>query len=82
MGNTGGDNRVEFGTRLDHALWYESPKFGGGFQFNALFAPGQNRLQHQRQCRLGAIPIAPAATLLKRRELTKLPVTTARSATR
>ncbi len=43
MGNTGGDNRVEFGTRLDHALWYESPKFGGGFQFNALFAPGQNR---------------------------------------
>jgi predicted porin len=43
MGNTGGDNRVEFGTRLDHAIWYESPKFGGGFQFNALFAPGQNR---------------------------------------
>ncbi len=43
MGNTGGDNRVEFGTRLDHALWYESPVFGGGFQFNALFAPGQNR---------------------------------------
>src|SRR5579862_2884465 len=25
MGNTGGDNRVEFGTRVDHALWYESP---------------------------------------------------------
>ncbi|MDE2342664.1 MAG: hypothetical protein KGL63_04605, partial [Betaproteobacteria bacterium] len=22
MGNSGGDNRVEFGTRLDHALWY------------------------------------------------------------
>ncbi|MDR3468723.1 MAG: porin [Xanthobacteraceae bacterium] len=42
MGNTGGDNRVEFGTRLDHAIWYESPSIGG-FQLNALFAPGQNR---------------------------------------
>ena len=42
MGNTGGDNRVEFGTRLDHAIWYESPRFGGGFAFNFLFAPGQN----------------------------------------
>jgi predicted porin len=42
MGNTGGDNRVEFGTRIDHAVWYESPSWGG-FQFNALYAPGQNR---------------------------------------
>ncbi len=42
MGNTGGDNRVEFGTRLDHALWYESPKMGGFF-VNALVSPGQNR---------------------------------------
>jgi predicted porin len=42
MGNTGGDNRVEFGTRLDHSIWYESPVLGG-FQFNALFSPGQNR---------------------------------------
>lgn len=42
MGNTGGDNRVEFGTRLDHSVWYESPTLGG-FQFNALFSPGQNR---------------------------------------
>ena len=42
MGNTGGDNRVEFGTRLSHSLWYESPKFGG-FQFNVLWSPGQNR---------------------------------------
>jgi len=25
MGNSGGDNRVEFGTRLDHSIWYESP---------------------------------------------------------
>src|ERR1700688_278540 len=43
MGNSGGDNRVEFATRIDHAIWYESPKFRGGFQFNFLFAPGQNR---------------------------------------
>jgi predicted porin len=43
MGNSGGDNRVEFGTRISHAIWYESPKFGGGLQFNVMFAPGQNR---------------------------------------
>jgi predicted porin len=42
MGNTGGDNRVEFGTRVDHAVWYESPK-SGGFQWNVMYAPGQNR---------------------------------------
>jgi predicted porin len=42
MGNTGGDNRVEFGTRLDHAIWYESPTFHG-WSFNALVSPGQNR---------------------------------------
>ena len=42
MGNTGGDNRVEFGGRLDHSIWYESPTVHG-FQFNALFSPGQNR---------------------------------------
>jgi predicted porin len=42
MGNTGGDNRVEFGTRFDHAIWYESPNMHGlGFSF--LAAPGQNR---------------------------------------
>jgi len=42
MGNTGGDNRVEFGSRLDHAIWYESPNWGG-FSFSALISPGQNR---------------------------------------
>ncbi|MDB5776141.1 MAG: Porin precursor [Herbaspirillum sp.] len=42
MGNSGGDNRVEFGTRLDHAIWYESPTFHG-VSFNALVSPGQNR---------------------------------------
>jgi predicted porin len=43
MGNTGGDNRVEFGTRLDHSIWYESPKFGNVFSFDALISPGANR---------------------------------------
>lgn len=42
MGNSGGDNRVEFGTRLEHAIWYESPNLGG-FAFKALVSPGQNR---------------------------------------
>lgn len=42
MGNTGGDNRVEFGYRASHAIWYESPKMGP-WQFNVLYAPGQNR---------------------------------------
>jgi len=43
MGNSGGDNRVEFGTRIEHSMWYESPKFAGMFSFDALFSPGQNR---------------------------------------
>jgi predicted porin len=42
MGNTGGDNRVEFGTRLEHSVWYESPKWSG-FSFDLLYSPGQNR---------------------------------------
>ena len=42
MGNTGGDNRVEFGTRLDHSIWYESPEVHG-LKLNVLFSPGQNR---------------------------------------
>ena len=42
MGNSGGDNRVEFGTRMDHSIWYESPNFGG-LTFAALVSPGQNR---------------------------------------
>jgi len=42
MGNTGGDNRIEFGTRLDHSILYNSPKIANGFSFDLLFAPGQN----------------------------------------
>ena len=43
MGNTGGDNRVEFGTRLDHSIWYESPKLADMFSFDLLVSPGANR---------------------------------------
>ncbi|MFI4922345.1 MAG: porin, partial [Burkholderiales bacterium] len=41
MGNSGGDNRSEFNTRVNHAVWYESPNIKG-FTFNALASPGQN----------------------------------------
>ena len=43
MGNSGGDNRVEFGTRLDHSVWYESPVLADMFSFDLLVSPGQNR---------------------------------------
>ena len=62
MGNTGGDNRVEFGTRLDHSIWYETPNWGG-FNFVALFSPGQNRASNsdnlaagESDCTGGNIP--------------------------
>src|SRR5712691_4325967 len=42
MGNSGGDNRSEFNTRLPHSVWYESPKIKG-FNASVLFSPGQNR---------------------------------------
>ncbi|MGB7543750.1 MAG: porin, partial [Burkholderiales bacterium] len=42
MGNTGGDNRAEFDTRISHAVWYESPKMGA-VSFSALLSPNQNR---------------------------------------
>ncbi len=42
MGNSGGDNRVEFGTRLDHSFWWDSPNWGG-FTLSMLASPGQNR---------------------------------------
>lgn len=42
MGNSGGDNRVEFGTRLDHSIWWDSPNWNG-FALSLLASPGQNR---------------------------------------
>jgi len=41
MGNTGGDNRVEFGTRFDHIIVYDSPVWDG-VSFDIMLAPGQN----------------------------------------
>jgi predicted porin len=41
MGNTGGDNRVEFGTRGDHVVYYASPTWGG-FSFDTAYQFGQN----------------------------------------
>ena len=40
MGNTGGDNRVEFGTRSSDVVSYSSPTWGG-FAFDAAYAFGQ-----------------------------------------
>jgi predicted porin len=42
IGNTGGDNRVEFALRAAHAIWYESPSWSGA-SFKAMYSPGQNR---------------------------------------
>jgi predicted porin len=41
MGNTGGDNRIEFGTRMDHVVTYMSPNMNG-FSFDASYSFGQN----------------------------------------
>jgi predicted porin len=41
MGNTGGDNRVEFGTRSDDVVEYSSPNFHG-VSFDVAYAFGQN----------------------------------------
>jgi predicted porin len=41
LGNTGGDNRVEFGTRMDHVIVYMSPNISG-FSFDLSYSFGQN----------------------------------------
>jgi predicted porin len=41
MGNTGGDNRIEFGTRADHVVVYDSPTWAG-VSFDAAYQFGQN----------------------------------------
>jgi predicted porin len=62
MGNTGGDNRIEFAPMMEHSIWYESPKMGD-VSFAALFSPGQNRAmdssglpQGSADCAGGNIP--------------------------
>jgi predicted porin len=41
MGNTGGDNRVEFGTRADHVIVYNSPTWQG-VSLDGAYQFGQN----------------------------------------
>jgi predicted porin len=41
MGNTGGDNRIEFGTRMDHVIAYSSPNLGP-VSFDLSYSFGQN----------------------------------------
>jgi len=41
VSNTGGDNRVEFGTRMDHVIQFNSPTWSG-FSFDLAYALGQN----------------------------------------
>jgi predicted porin len=41
IGNSGGDNRIEFGTRQDHVIAYLSPSFSG-FSFDASYGFAQN----------------------------------------
>jgi hypothetical protein len=53
MGNTGGDNRVEFGTRFDHALMYNSPVMEG-FSFDLMYALGQETTYNNVTLPLGS----------------------------
>ncbi|HEX4389376.1 MAG TPA: porin [Steroidobacteraceae bacterium] len=41
IGNTGGDNRIEFGTRMDHVVAYSSPNLGP-VSFDLSYSFGQN----------------------------------------
>lgn len=41
IGNTGGDNRVEFGTHMDHVVVYDSPVWNG-VSFDVAYSFGQN----------------------------------------
>jgi predicted porin len=54
MGNTGGDNRVEFGTRGDHVIRYESPNFSG-VSFDLAYQLGQNPDDNSNIVALGSV---------------------------
>jgi predicted porin len=57
MGNTGGDNRIEFGTRLDHVVDYSSPNWSG-FSFDAAYAFGQQLDPNSNLVPLGSVDCA------------------------
>ena len=80
MGNTGGDNRVEFGTRIDHSIWYESPKFGGVFSFDVCSRPARTAPRTASRNRR-ARRIATAATS-RAAAICRLLATTAATTTR
>ncbi|MFZ1099581.1 MAG: porin [Steroidobacteraceae bacterium] len=54
MGNTGGDNRIEFGTRMDHVVQYNSPDMSG-FRFDAAWSFGQNPDPNSNLTSLGSV---------------------------
>ena len=54
MGNTGGDNRIEFGTRMDHVFDYTSPNWSG-FSFDAAYAFGQQVDPNSNLVPLGSV---------------------------
>jgi predicted porin len=54
MGNTGGDNRIEFGTRMDHVIQFNSPTWQG-FSFDAAYALGQNPDPNSNLTSLGSV---------------------------
>ena len=54
MGNTGGDNRVEFGLRVPHAIWYESPNWSGFAAQIHVFAGSEPVRRQQQPCLRGA----------------------------
>jgi predicted porin len=54
MGNSGGDNRIEFGTRLDHVVDYSSPNWSG-FSFEAAYAFGQQVDPNSNLVPLGSV---------------------------
>jgi predicted porin/outer membrane murein-binding lipoprotein Lpp len=59
MGNTGGDNRIEFGTRMDHVVAYSSPSWSG-FSFDASYSFGQNPDPYNNLTPLGSPDCAGA----------------------
>jgi predicted porin len=59
IGNSGGDNRIEFGTRQDHVIAYLSPSFSG-FSFDASYGFAQNVDPYNTTLPLGSVDCAGA----------------------
>jgi predicted porin len=59
IGNSGGDNRIEFGTRQDHVITYLSPSFSG-FSFDASYGFAQNPDPYNTTLPLGSSDCAGA----------------------